>query len=171
MITPAHMLYQYLLSHEKTYGMQVFSMSDDVDDSQYSEYVLVRLQSTPLVSYHDAQDTKYIDDFNVAFVVTWLEQFAQPDSHEITLKYYLMLTSKREVYPKRDTESSNKIGKFRTVYNMIKATTNPQVDSPSESIPGSVTSPSYLTSDKIVTSEVESIPNTPQPEVSFLNPY
>lgn len=166
LITPAAMLYQYLLTHERTYGMQVFSMSDDADDTQHTEYVLIKLQSTPLVSYHDAQDTKCTDDFDVALIVTWLEQFAQPDSREITLKYYLMLTSKRELYPKRDTESSNKIGKFRTVYNMIKSTTTPIMDSPSDSNPESITSPSYLTSNKQLKNEIESLSNKIQPEVS-----
>jgi hypothetical protein len=141
LVTPAHTLYQYLLSHEKTYGMQVFSMSNDSDDSQQSEYVLVRLQSTPLLSYHDAQDIKYTDDFDVALIVTWLEQFSQPDSREISLKYYLMLTSKRELYPKREVESNNKIGKFRTVYSVIKSMASSQMDSLSESSPVSTTSP------------------------------
>ncbi|XP_011497452.1 PREDICTED: protein SZT2-like isoform X2 [Ceratosolen solmsi marchali] len=142
LVTPAHTLYQYLLSHEKTYDMQVFSMSDDSDDTQQSEYVLVRLQSTPLLSYHDAQDIKYTDDFDVALIVTWLEQFSQPDSRDITLKYYLMLTSKRELYPKREVESNNKIGKFRTVYSVVKSMTNSQMDSLSESSPVSTNSPS-----------------------------
>ncbi|XP_031787876.1 KICSTOR complex protein SZT2 isoform X2 [Nasonia vitripennis] len=143
LVTPAQTLYQYLLSHEKTYGMQVFSMADETDDTQHSEYVLVKLQSTPLVSYHDSQDTKYTDDFDVALIVTWTEQFARCDSREITLKYYLMLTSKRELHPKREVENNNKIGKFRTVYSVVKSIASSQMDSPSESSPSSMTSP-YL---------------------------
>lgn len=123
--------------------MQVFSMADETDDTQHSEYVLVKLQSTPLVSYHDSQDTKYTDDFDVALIVTWTEQFAQSDSREITLKYYLMLTSKRELHPKREVESNNKIGKFRTVYSVVKSMASSQMDSPSESSPSSMTSPYF----------------------------
>lgn len=116
--------------------MQVFSMSDESEEVQDSEYVLVKLQSTPLVSYCDAQDTKYTDDFDVALIVSRLDEFPHSESNEITLKYYLMLTSKRELYPKRDLEN-NKLGKFRTVYSVGKSVTNSQVESPAESSPAS----------------------------------
>ena len=145
--------------------MQVFSMSDEIDDSHRSEYVLVKLQSTPLVSYHDAQDTKYTDDFDVTLIVTWLEQFAQLDNREITLKYYLMLTSRRELYPKREVENSNKIGKFRTVYTVVKSMTNSQVDTPSESSPVSAASP-YTS--KHIKSELMSNSSDFQTEVGTL---
>ncbi|XP_043281050.1 KICSTOR complex protein SZT2-like isoform X2 [Venturia canescens] len=126
--TPAQTLYSYLLSHEKTYGMQVFGMAEESLDSRDSEYVLVRLQSTSLVSYCDSQDTKYTDDFDVALIVSRLEQPAHIEKSEITLKYYLMLTSKRELYPKREVEN-NKLGKFRTVYNVERSETSSQSDS------------------------------------------
>ena len=140
-------------------------MSDEIDDSHRSEYVLVKLQSTPLVSYHDAQDTKYTDDFDVTLIVTWLEQFAQLDNREITLKYYLMLTSRRELYPKREVENSNKIGKFRTVYTVVKSMTNSQVDTPSESSPVSAASP-YTS--KHIKSELMSNSSDFQTEVGTL---
>lgn len=113
-------LYSYLLSHEKTYNMRVFIMKSDLQDSEESEYVLVSLKSTPLISYCDAQDTKYIDDFDVVLIVSHLGQPPQAEKTEITLKYYLMLTSKRELYPKREVEN-NKLGKFRTVYSVEKS--------------------------------------------------
>ncbi|XP_043514984.1 KICSTOR complex protein SZT2-like isoform X3 [Frieseomelitta varia] len=113
-------LYSYLLSHEKTYNMRVFVMKSDLQDSEESEYVLVSLKSTPLISYCDAQDTKYADDFDVVLIVSHLEQPPQLEKTEITLKYYLMLTSKRELYPKKEVEN-NKLGKFRTVYNVEKS--------------------------------------------------
>ncbi|XP_043599602.1 KICSTOR complex protein SZT2-like isoform X2 [Bombus pyrosoma] len=113
-------LYSYLLSHEKTYNMRVFIMKSDLQDSEESEYVLVSLKSTPLISYCDAQDTKYTDDFDVVLIVSHLGQPPQVEKTEITLKYYLMLTSKRELYPKREVEN-NKLGKFRTVYSVEKS--------------------------------------------------
>ncbi|KOX81297.1 Protein SZT2, partial [Melipona quadrifasciata] len=113
-------LYSYLLSHEKTYNMRVFVMKSDLQDSEESEYVLVSLKSTPLISYCDAQDTKYADDFDVVLIVSHLEQPPQLEKTEITLKYYLMLTSKRELYPKKEVEN-NKLGKFRTVYSVEKS--------------------------------------------------
>lgn len=132
--TPAHTLYSYLLSHEKTYGMQVFGMTSDSQDTRDSEYVLVRLQSTPLVSYCDAQDTKYTDDFTVALIVSKQDQPPQLEKTEIRLKFYLILTSKRELYPKREVEN-NKLGKFRTVYSVVKTTTGSQVENFLESGP------------------------------------
>ncbi|XP_076387408.1 KICSTOR complex protein SZT2 isoform X2 [Megachile rotundata] len=120
---PGRVLYSYLLSHEKTYNMHVFVMKNDHQDVQESEYVLVNLKSTPLISHCDTQDTKYTDDFDVALIVSHLEQPSQADKSEITLKYYLMLTSKRELYPKREVEN-NKLGKFRTVYTIEKPVAN-----------------------------------------------
>lgn len=125
--TPAHTLYSYLLSHDKSCGMQVFGMTNDTQDARDSEYVLIRLQKTPLVSYCDAQDTKYTDDFTVALIVSKQDQPLQLEKSEITLKYYLILTSKREQYPKRETENS-KLGKFRTVYSVVKANVSTHVE-------------------------------------------
>lgn len=107
--------------------MQVFGMTNESFDSRESEYVLVRLQSTSLVSYCDAQDTKYTDDFDVALIVSRVEQSPTIEKSEITLKYYLMLTSKRELYPKREVEN-NKLGKFRTVYNVSRSEMSTQDD-------------------------------------------
>ncbi|XP_034939533.1 KICSTOR complex protein SZT2-like [Chelonus insularis] len=132
--TPAHTLYSYLLSHEKTYGMQVFGMANDSLDARDSEYVLVRLQSTPLVSYTDAQDTKYTDDFTVILIVSKQDLSPQIEKSEIMLKYYLILTSKRELYPKKELENS-KLGKFRTVYSVARTTSGSHVENFLESTP------------------------------------
>ncbi|XP_012229201.2 KICSTOR complex protein SZT2-like isoform X1 [Linepithema humile] len=130
---PARTLFSYLLSHEKVYNMRVFVMSDEFEELHDNEYVLIKLQSTPSISYFDAQDTRYIDDFDVALIVSRIEQSAQTDRTEISFKYYLMLTSKRELYPKREVEN-NKLGKFRTVYS-VKSTTSSYTESPVESCP------------------------------------
>ncbi|KAJ8681967.1 hypothetical protein QAD02_017759 [Eretmocerus hayati] len=166
--TPANTLYLYLLTHAKAYGMQVFSMPDETGDAQRSEYALVKVQSTPLVSYHDAHDIKCTDDFDVALVVTWPEQFSQAGGNEISLKYYLMLTSKRELYPKREVDSINKIGKFRTVTSVPKSSlASSLLDSPAESSPAS-TSSAHL-SKQIVRNEPPSgvVPNSPPSQSSL----
>ncbi|XP_057320134.1 KICSTOR complex protein SZT2-like [Microplitis mediator] len=130
--TPASTLYSYLLSHEKTYGMQVFGMTSDSLDSQDSEYVLVRLQNTPSVNYCDIQDNKYTDDFTVILIVSKQDLPVQFEKNEIILKYYLILTSKRELYPKKEVEN-NKLGKFRTVYSIVKTPSGSHVESSVES--------------------------------------
>lgn len=128
---PARTLYSYLLSHEKVYGMRVFVMSGELQESHDNEYVLIKLQSTPSVGYCDAHDTKCTDDFDVALIVSRMEQSPQIERTEITLKYYLMLTSKRELYPKREVEN-NKLGKFRTVYSVGKPAISSHTESPVE---------------------------------------
>lgn len=128
---PGRTLYSYLLLHEKSYNMRVFEMKCDHPDSQESEYVLVNLKNTPSISYCDAQDTRYTDDFDVALIVSYLEQSMQMEKTGITLKYYLMLTSKRELYPKGEVEN-NKLGKFRTVYSIEKPVTNIPAEAKSE---------------------------------------
>ncbi|XP_018404829.1 PREDICTED: protein SZT2-like [Cyphomyrmex costatus] len=129
---PAHTLYSYLLSHEKIYGMRVFVMSGELQESHDNEYVLIKLQSTPSVSYCDAHDIKCTDDFDVALIVSRMEQSPQIEKTEITLKYYLILTSKRELYPKREVEN-NKLGKFRTVYSVGKPVISSYTEGPIES--------------------------------------
>lgn len=120
--------------------MRVFVMSGELQESHDNEYVLIKLQSTPLVSYYDAHDTRYIDDFDVALIVSRIEQPLQVEKTEITLKYYLMLTSKRELYPKREVEN-NKLGKFRTVYSVGKSTSSSNAESPMDSSPVSLIPP------------------------------
>ncbi|CAD6224796.1 GSCOCG00005557001-RA-CDS, partial [Cotesia congregata] len=130
--TPASTLYSYLLSHEKTYGMQVFGMTSDSLDDQESEYVLVRIQNTPSVNYCDVQDVKYTDDFTVILIVSKQDLPVQLEKSEIILKYYLILISKRELYPKKEVEN-NKLGKFRTVYSIVKTPSGSHVESSVES--------------------------------------
>jgi len=113
--------------------MRVFVMSSELQESHDNEYVLIKLQSTPSVSYCDVHDTKCTDDFDVALIVSRMEQSPQIERTEITLKYYLMLTSKRELYPKREVEN-NKLGKFRTVYSVGKPATSSYTESPVESV-------------------------------------
>nr|XP_033323081.1 KICSTOR complex protein SZT2-like isoform X1 [Megalopta genalis] len=128
---PGRILYSYLLSHEKNYNMQVFEMKCDHQDSHEFEYVLVNLENTPSISYCDGQDIRYTDDFDVALIVSYLEQPVQIEKTGITLKYYLMLTSKRELYPKKEVEN-NKLGKFRTVYNIEKPVASTSAESKSD---------------------------------------
>ena len=181
----SHTLYQFLLKNAKNYGMEVFFMSEEEELTKRSddhesldasaqickaEYVLVRLSTTPILSYHDGtRDTHHADDFNVTLIVTWPEQFStEPNDnvHHINLKYYLMLTSKNEVYPKRDVESNNKIGKFRTVYSVVKSiASSSQLESPSEMSPISNLSP-YLSRN----SKSDVFSNAKDTQVDFVMP-
>ncbi|PSN35424.1 hypothetical protein C0J52_13195, partial [Blattella germanica] len=123
--TPARQLFNYLLCHEKDYGMEVFRMvpvpvavvtdADGVEydvDSDDNEYVLVQLESTPHVTYKDVHDMKHTDDFDATLIVAH-DREDESDLNSLHIKYYIILTSRRELYPKLEVE--RKLGKFCTV--------------------------------------------------------
>ncbi|XP_063220375.1 KICSTOR complex protein SZT2-like isoform X2 [Bacillus rossius redtenbacheri] len=129
----ARQLYNYLLGHGKVYGMDVFRMapvSYDANTAPDNEYVLVRLDSTPHVTYRDLDDTKHTDDFDVTVVVfhetesgdEGRDASVKDDQNLILLKYYIILTSRRELFPKLEVE--HKLGKFCTVSTLCTNTTN-----------------------------------------------
>nr|CAD7456856.1 unnamed protein product [Timema tahoe] len=105
--TQARQLFNYLLSHEKVYHMEVFRMapvSHDNDMVKDNEYVLVQLDSTPHMTYHDINDMKHTDDFDVTLIVSHdvdsLEDggdkgCTKHDQNVLHLKYYIILTSRR----------------------------------------------------------------------------
>nr|CAD7408602.1 unnamed protein product [Timema cristinae] len=100
--THARQLFNYLLSHEKVYQMEVFRMapvSHDNDTAKDNEYVLVQLDSTPHMTYHDINDMKHTDDFDVTLIVSHdvdsLEDGGDKhDQNVLHLKYYIILTSR-----------------------------------------------------------------------------
>lgn len=111
LITSPRQLYDYLLSHDKHYHMSTFAMNPELQIGFGSnEYVLGQVTSSPSFSYKDAQDRQHTDDLDITLIVSYLDQNDSPD---LILKYYLILTSHREVYPKPEVERT--LGKFRTV--------------------------------------------------------
>ena len=104
-------LYNYLLDHEKTYGMNVIRMEPVIIDPNTefdNEYVLVQL-SNHRVIYTDNQDVKRTDDFDVSLILS----YSGNSANMLTLKYFVTMTSKRQLYPLFGVEK--KLGKFRTV--------------------------------------------------------
>ncbi|KAF5294731.1 hypothetical protein FQA39_LY00215 [Lamprigera yunnana] len=108
--TEEKQLYDYLLSNVNQYGMDVFSTKGD--DGECREYVLVQMANTPQMSYKDFQDCQHTDDFDVTLVLSRLPPEVESNI-ALHLQYYLILTSRREVFPK--AEGDRKLGKFRTV--------------------------------------------------------
>lgn len=117
--TAPQQLFNYLLSHEKVYKMEVFRMApvtNENDSSVDNEYVLVQLENMPHVTYRDAHDMSHTDDFSVTLIVSHdsaLDKQESADQSTLHLKYYIILTSTRELFPK--LEIGSKLGKFRTV--------------------------------------------------------
>ncbi|XP_052124949.1 KICSTOR complex protein SZT2 isoform X2 [Frankliniella occidentalis] len=120
--TPGVQLFSYLLQNDKAYGMEVFRMApvtydehdqDSCSVHMQSEFVLVQHKTTPHLSYRDVHDLKQTDDFDVTLIVTHDPSPELPDQNQLKLKYFIVLTSRRELYPKAEVE--RKQGKFRTV--------------------------------------------------------
>lgn len=109
-------LYDYLLSHEKHYHMTTYSMSgeNEIINLAENEYVLVEVTSSPPFSYKDSQDRQHTGDLDITLIVSYYD--GQPKintENTLYLKYYLILTSRHEIYPKPEVERT--LGKFRTV--------------------------------------------------------
>ncbi|XP_026671200.1 KICSTOR complex protein SZT2-like [Ceratina calcarata] len=112
-------LYSYLLTHYNLYNMVALEMRQPSHDPEATEHVLVNLNRLPLIDSLDSQESRpESNDFEVVLIVSLLSQI---EKMEIGLKYYLILTSKREVYPKRDMENYSTLGKFQTVHNVEKS--------------------------------------------------
>ncbi|KAF4533500.1 hypothetical protein B566_EDAN000985 [Ephemera danica] len=110
--TPAGQLYSFLWTHEDLYQMEVFSMCPETECCMDNEYVLVQLKNTHPVTYKDNHDMKQTDDFDVTLIVAH-ENIDGSGSNTLHLKYFIILTSRREHYPKHVIE--RKLGKFCTV--------------------------------------------------------
>nr|XP_018915153.1 PREDICTED: protein SZT2-like [Bemisia tabaci] len=125
--TPPSQLFNYLLSNEKVYNMKVLCMESLVGfGSGYpveSEYVLVQIKSMPFVTYKDKNDIQQTDDFDVTVIITQLDS----DVSALCLQYFILMTSRRELYPMLEVEQ--KIGKFRTVSTANPVTFNSRSES------------------------------------------
>ncbi|XP_056646993.1 KICSTOR complex protein SZT2-like isoform X1 [Diorhabda sublineata] len=116
LITEGKQLFDYLLSNVNQYDFQVIQMNSHEGES---EYILVQVTSAPQVSYKDSQDQQHTDDFDITLVVHNVCTPFSPKDNVLHLRYYLILTSKREVYPK--SEVDEKLGKFRTVSSTARS--------------------------------------------------
>jgi len=131
--TPGEQLFDYLLNHERRYGFQVLRMvSSSADainnDPPNTEYVLAKQWPFKALQ-RDSGDMKQMDDYDVTLLVAHDPPAPGDDPLRLALKYYVVLSSKREYYPRLIVEK--KPGKFRTVSTatLIKAASAPPLDS------------------------------------------
>ena len=131
--TPGEQLFDYLLNHERRYGFQVLRMvsspADAINnDPPNTEYVLAKQWPFKALQ-RDSGDVKQMDDYDVTLLVAHDPPAPGDDPLKLTLKYYVVLSSKREYYPRLLVEK--KPGKFRTVSTatLIKAASAPPLDS------------------------------------------
>uniref|UniRef100_A0A6P7GKT9 KICSTOR complex protein SZT2-like n=1 Tax=Diabrotica virgifera virgifera TaxID=50390 RepID=A0A6P7GKT9_DIAVI len=116
LVTEGRQLFEYLLHNVNQYDFKVVEMESHENEP---EYILVQVTSAPQVSYKDSQDQQHTDDFDITLIVYNLCAPFSPKDNILHLKYYLLLTSKREVYPK--SEIDEKLGKFRTVSSTARS--------------------------------------------------
>ncbi|CAH0562057.1 unnamed protein product [Brassicogethes aeneus] len=154
LVTEGKQLYDYLLSNIAQYNFKVFEMEANED----MECILVQVTSTPQVSYKDSQDRHHTDDFDITLVIYNLCTPYSPKDNVLHLKYYLILTSKREIYPKSEVE--HKLGKFRTVSSTARSLSalerNDLEESTTKTIESSEIDCDSSDEDKMLTSENDS---------------
>ncbi|XP_059469171.1 KICSTOR complex protein SZT2-like [Neocloeon triangulifer] len=131
---PALQLFNFLWTHEDLYKMEVFCMSPENEFTTDNEYVLIQLKSTHPVMYKDNHDVKQTDDFDVTLIISHAQMDDEPQNpFALNLKYYILLTSRREHFPKHIVE--RKLGKFCTVplatppqFSLLGSTSNPSFE-------------------------------------------
>lgn len=100
-------LYNYIIGHNKLYGMKVIRMVPVVcgyDTDLDTEYALVEISSKK-VSYRDANDVQQTDNFFVGILTIQDSSPALTEKNILCLNYYILLTSQRELFPKCTTVS------------------------------------------------------------------
>jgi len=124
-------LYNYLLSHEKQYGMHVIRMEPvymDPNTEFDNEFILVQV-STHRVPYRDHQDAKRVDEFDVSLIISYDACPAELDNQKnvLSLKYFVLMTSKRDLLPMLEVEK--KQGNFRAVVSSMVSKNLPESSS------------------------------------------
>lgn len=110
-----HQLYNYIISHNQLYGMNVLRMVPIIQDSSSmmdTEYVLVEL-SAQKTSYKDNNDVCQMGSFDIGLLINH-NTSESVDKNTLVLNYYIILTSQRELYPKLSNFGAA-IGSFQTV--------------------------------------------------------
>ena len=180
--TPGEQLFDYLLNHERRYGFQVLRMvtssgTSDAVDPPNTEYVLAKQWPFKALQ-RDFGDVKQLDDYDVTLLVAHDPPSPGDDLLRLTLKYYVILSSKREYYPRLLVEK--KPGKFRTVSTatLVKAASAPPLETTNSSETNQIIveeqqkvnepSPSEIPTDL----QQQNVPDAPlsvsNPEVSFI---
>lgn len=124
LMTEGKQLYDYLLTNVSQYNFDVFTMQRE--DVKETEYVLVQVTSTHQVSYKDSQDRQHTDDFDMTVIICNLCSPYVPRDNILHLKYYLILISRRDIYPKSEVQRT--LGKFQTVTHATPVLPHPKLE-------------------------------------------
>uniref|UniRef100_A0A0N7ZXW0 Protein SZT2 n=1 Tax=Daphnia magna TaxID=35525 RepID=A0A0N7ZXW0_9CRUS len=126
--TTGEQLFNYLLTRERRYGFQVLRMassSNSDNDKVTTEFVLAKQWSFKTIQ-REYGDLRHADDYDVTLLVS--HESVVEDPMTIFIKFYVIMTSKREYYPRLLVEK--KPGKFRTVSTAtpVKAASAPPLE-------------------------------------------
>jgi hypothetical protein len=118
-------LYNYVLSHEAVYHFKVVRMEPLYVESMAEEpldldYALVRHTKYKLSFSFPDHLRRKSDDYDVTLVVCHDMKAVVP-SNILRLKYYIVLTSLKDIYPAATQGNVNSTGVFRTVSTGITA--------------------------------------------------
>ncbi|XP_065577404.1 KICSTOR complex protein SZT2-like isoform X3 [Artemia franciscana] len=98
----ARQLYDYILDHERNYGFKVLRMSP-LDANGETEYILVRTLTN--VAFRSMHEQRNVPDYDATFIVSFSRSEASSRSpHILELKFYVILVTRRELYPKSAVE-------------------------------------------------------------------
>ncbi|OTF76170.1 hypothetical protein BLA29_004800 [Euroglyphus maynei] len=124
----ADQLFSYIIKHKHNYNINVFSMNTtfatiDQSTGMNEEYVLIHL-STHRIPYLDENCIQQEDNFDVALLVAYQKvnnaRILKP--RQLCLKFYLLLTSQRELFPK--LYSIRHKGQFKTIRMLLMGNNN-----------------------------------------------
>ncbi|GFT28929.1 KICSTOR complex protein SZT2 [Nephila pilipes] len=109
-------LYNYIISHNKLYGMTVLRMVPIILDSNLSidtEFALVEL-SAQKASYKDVNDVCQMGSFDVGILINQNTTDMAVEPNSLVLNFYIILTSQRDLYPKLSNFGTT-LGSFQPV--------------------------------------------------------
>ncbi|XP_075472186.1 KICSTOR complex protein SZT2 isoform X4 [Ascaphus truei] len=108
----AHQLYNYIADHASTYRMKPLRMirpavlgsnGKKCASGEQNEYGLVAIWNSS-GSYKDSEGLRHNDDFDVSLLVCHcvvpLEEQSEPEKHVLRLRFNVIMTSQRELFPR-----------------------------------------------------------------------
>ncbi|XP_040216818.1 KICSTOR complex protein SZT2 isoform X2 [Rana temporaria] len=111
-IIAAHQLYNYIADHANTYHMKPLRMvrpsvlgsnGKKSASGEQNEYGLVSIWNSS-GSYKDTEGARHHDDFDVSLLVCHsavpFEEQTDQERHVLRLRFYLIMTSQRELFPR-----------------------------------------------------------------------
>ncbi|KAM6963146.1 KICSTOR complex protein SZT2 [Aplochiton taeniatus] len=112
-VMTAHQLYNYMTDHAVSYRMKPLRMSKTAGTADHRkgapagtdlhEYALVALWNSS-GCYKDLEGLRHHDDFDVSLLVCHdsgpFEEQAEGERHLLRLRYYVVMTSQRELFPR-----------------------------------------------------------------------